>query len=96
MKSILEDLFMGRIDVMESLPVRKRQSVPDENTFIESLSVEQQEIYLKIVDSILDQCIEQMQDCFNIGFKMGVRIFLEALTDTSNVEKMFEWLSKTI
>lgn len=82
MESILEDLFMGEINIMESLPVRKKKRVSGEDAFIESLSLEQQEIYLKIVDSILDQCGEQIKDSFMIGFKMAVRMILEAITDT--------------
>lgn len=82
MKSVLEDLFMGQINVMESLPVRKRKRVPNEDSFIKSLSVEQQEIYLKIVDSILDQCGEQIKDSFMIGFKMAVKMILEAIANT--------------
>lgn len=83
MQSILEDLFMGKIYVMESLPYRERSPVPGEDDLIKSLSAEQQKIYEGILNSVMDRDSLVYQDCFAIGFKMAVRMILEATGDTS-------------
>ena len=83
MKSLLEDLFMGRIDIAESLPMRKRASILEEKLFIKTLTAEQQDKYEEIVNGYLDQQALEIQDSFITGFKTAVRFILESLTDTN-------------
>ena len=79
MKSILEDLFAGNINVMENLPVKERNAVSGEDAFINSLSSEQKQTYEEILASYMDRCALENQDCFMIGFKMAVHILMESL-----------------
>ena len=88
MNSILEDLFKGEIDIMETLPFRKQEPSPDEMLFFNSLTAEQQKLYEQIQNRFLDRCSLENQDCFVAGFKIGVRIILESLTNTDG-EKAF-------
>ncbi len=88
MNSILADLFKGEIDIMETLPFRKKGPDPDEMRFFNTLTPEQQEIYEQIQNMILDRCALENQDCFVAGFKMGVRIILESLTNTEDEEAL--------
>lgn len=82
MNSILEDLFMGRIDIMESLYTGKQKPIPDREAFIKTLSPEQQELYEKILDAFMEQWAVDNQTCFINGFKMAARIILECLSET--------------
>ena len=55
MNSILEDLFMGKIDIMESLYTGKQKPISDKEAFIKTLSPEQQELYEQILYTIIEQ-----------------------------------------
>ncbi len=79
MNSILDELFMGRIDILENLPFRKQEPVPDEAAFIKTLTTEQQQLYEEIQDSFMERCALEYKDCFVTGFKMAIRIILESL-----------------
>lgn len=79
MKNILGDLYAGHINVMENLPVKERNSISGEDTFINSLSSEQKQTYEEILASHMDQCALENQDCFIAGFKMAVQILMESL-----------------
>ncbi len=51
--------------------------------FIQSLTSEQQKQYEELSDAFMEQWGLDNQDCFMIGFKIAVRIFLEAIIDLS-------------
>jgi len=82
MKSVLEDLFMGKIDVMESLASKTRPPVPGENAFYDSLSPEYQEVYERVLDSFIQRGALENQGCFIAGFKLAIRLILESTMDT--------------
>ncbi len=79
MNSILEDLFLGRIDIMETLTVKKQSSTSDKESFIKTLTTEQQEQYEKIENAFMERCALEYQECFISGFKTAVRMILESL-----------------
>ena len=84
MKSILEDLFDGKINVTEWLPIRKRKSHPDMDSFVKALTSEQQKQYEENLDSLMEQWALNNQDCFMIGFKIAVRMILESVCEINN------------
>lgn len=88
MESILDDLFMGKIDIIQNLPFRKLDLSPDkdedETAFISTLTAEQRQIYEKIQNAFMDRCALEYKDCFITGFKMAVRLILESLSETDN------------
>ena len=57
MTSILENLFDGKIDVMESLPFKARNPVPGEEAFINSLPPEQNQTLEKMLASYADMSV---------------------------------------
>ncbi len=81
MKSILAALFMGEINVAESYAKRKREPLPDSESFFKALSPEQQKKYEEIFDDLMVQWTQDNQECFVLGFKMAVRMLLEVLAD---------------
>lgn len=84
MKSILEDLFLGKINVMESLPFREKEiHVSNEALFIKTLTPEQKEQYENIQNIFRNNCTLENQDCFITGFKMGAQMMLECLSDST-------------
>lgn len=81
MKSILEDLFLGKINVMESLPFKAQDPVPGEDSFISSLSPGQKQTLEEILGSLADRSAWESQKCFLFGFKMAVRMIFEPISD---------------
>lgn len=81
MKSILEALFMGEINVTESFAKRKREPILDSDSFIKALTPDQQRKYEEIFDDLMAQWTLDNQECFVLGFKMAVRMLLEVLAD---------------
>lgn len=70
MNSILEDLFLGRIDIMETLTVKKQSSTSDKESFIKTLTTEQQEQY------------EKNRECFYGKMRLRVsRMFYKRFQD---------------
>ena len=81
MKSILEALFMGDIDVVELLAERERIPISGSEAFIKTLSPEQQGKYEDIFNDFMKQWTLDNQASFVIGFKMAVRMILEAIAE---------------
>lgn len=81
MKSILEQMFMGEINVTESLAKEERKPIPGSNSFIKALTPEQQQKYEEIFDDLMIQWTLDNQECFVLGFKMAARMLLEVLAD---------------
>ena len=74
---------MGKIDIMEMLNVKKQSSTSDKESFIKTLTPEQQELYEKIENTFMERCALEYQECFITGFKTAVRMILESLSDTA-------------
>lgn len=82
MKSILEALFMGDIDVVEVLAERERIPISGSESFIKTLSLEQQGKYEDIFNDFMKQWTLDNQASFVIGFKMAVRMILESIGES--------------
>ena len=83
MKSILEDLFMGKIDIIETLSMHKRKPIPEGEIFTKTLSPEQQEMYERVINSFLDRWALDNQESFVMGFRMAVKMIVESLEDSN-------------
>ena len=86
MKSLLKDLFMGRIDVMGSMPFKGKNNVASEVLFIKTLTSEQKEQYEELLNGLRTECRLEYEYSFVTGFKMGLRLLLECLSDTMEDE----------
>lgn len=85
MNSTLENLFKGNLNLAGSPPAKKNPPAPDEAPFVNSLTAEQRKTYEQIQTAIMERCALENQRCFVSGFKLAVRLILEALSNSSSI-----------
>ena len=85
---IIEDLYYGRISPYEmnisaTPEYQKLKALADRNEDLlrESLSDEQKELLDKLIESVTDISSISERDMFINGFRLGVKLMMDVMTD---------------
>ena len=86
--NIIEDLYYGRISPYEmnisaTPEYQKLKALADRNEDLlrESLSDEQKELLDKLIESVTDISSISERDMFINGFRLGVKLMMDVMTD---------------
>ena len=84
----IQDLYYGRISPYEmsistALEYQKLKSIADRNEDLlkETLSNEQKELLVKLIESVTDISSISERDMFIAGFRLGMKLMIDVMKD---------------
>lgn len=88
MASVLEDLYFGRIHPCERCSSQEEQQLIEElaecyERLLETMTEEQREHFERFKDCLQEIGMLAERDMFMYGFRLGMRLMVEALTAKS-------------